>query len=601
MAYESVFRHFAIEQKESHAIVTLPTGVGKTGLMGLLPYGLANGRVLIITPQLVIKDHVADSLDPDFPGNFWLKYKVFESMDQLPALVEYDGTVSKEALYLANIIVVNIQKLQSRLVSSLINRVSPNHFDMIIVDEAHHSTATTWVEALNYFHNAKVVKLTGTPYRTDGKPIVGELVYQYRLSAAMANGFVKSLEDFTYIPEKLVLIIDGKEYDKDEVFELGLRDRDWVSRSVAFSEECSRRVVVESVEILKRKLAKSNLPLKIIGVACSIEHALQIKELYEEVGIKTAIVHSDLPEEQKATALADIENHRVQAVVNVSMLGEGYDHKYLVVGAIFRPFRSQLPYEQFIGRLLRIIPKDEQPGLEDNIAAIVSHRDLYLERLWEYYKREIQEAEIIRSLEDLDLDLDPDQGREHAGSLEVDLGLATEEGVGTVVSDPYLTTELIKRRRQEEAEDAKKVEELQKLLDISSEEARSVLRQTKARSRLRRPDLFEKVRRESVDQRIKQDMVPRLLADFNIPKESRSLVESRLFKGSNRYAWITRQENCDNAALLSIYINTVLKERMGAKREQWQTSDWDIALQRLDEIEEFIVMVLKDFTGSESN
>lgn len=143
--------------------------MGKTGVMALVPYGLSKGRVLIITPRLVIKDHVTDSLDPNQPGNFWLKYGVFDRVDQLPVLVEYDKDVSDEALNRANIIVVNIHKLQKRLVSSLINRVPQGFFDMIIVDEAHHSAAATWVAALDYFQDAKVVKLTGTPYRTDGQ------------------------------------------------------------------------------------------------------------------------------------------------------------------------------------------------------------------------------------------------------------------------------------------------------------------------------------------------------------------------------------------------------------------------------------------------
>ena len=594
-AYREVFNHFAVKQNKNHAIVSLPTGVGKTGVMALVPYGLSNGRVLIITPRLVIRDHVTDSLDPDHPGNFWLKYKAFDRMNQLPVLVEYDKDLSQEALNLANIVVVNIHKLQKRLVSSLIHRVPQNYFDMVIIDEAHHSAATTWIEALDYFRNAKIVKLTGTPYRTDGQPIAGKLVYQYPLRAAMANGFVKSLENIDYIPEELILTIDSKEYTSDEVFDMGLRDSDWVSRAVAFSEDCSRRVVRKSVEILERKRSKSDLPLKIIGVACSIKHAEQIKELYNEISMKTAILHSDLPDVEIAKSLSDIDNHRVQVVVNVSMLGEGYDHRYLSVGAIFRPFRSQLPYEQFVGRLLRVIPDNENPGIEGNIAAVVSHHDLYLDELWDRYKREIQEAEIIKSLEDLDLDLVSDLGGEPTESIEIDIGLATETGVGSIVVDPYLTTELIKRRQQEEAEDLRKISELQKILDISFAEAESIVKQSKAKSRLLRPDLFEKSKKKTVDQRIKEDIVPKLLADFGIPKKSRSLARSRLFVDFNCYAWILRDKSKDNAALLSIYINVKLKERMGRSRSEWQTSDWDIALQRLDEIEEYVRIVLKDF------
>ncbi|MFB7121840.1 DEAD/DEAH box helicase family protein [Bacillus tropicus] len=55
-------------------------------------------------------------------------------------------------------------------------------FDLIIIDEAHHSTARTWVETTQHFSKAKVVKVTGTPFRTDKEKIAGELVYKYKLS-----------------------------------------------------------------------------------------------------------------------------------------------------------------------------------------------------------------------------------------------------------------------------------------------------------------------------------------------------------------------------------------------------------------------------------
>lgn len=56
-----------------------------------------------------------------------------------------------------------------------------------------------YFETVNHFKNAKVIKLTGTPIRTDGVELAGELVYKYRLSQAMAKGYVKSLRNFEYI------------------------------------------------------------------------------------------------------------------------------------------------------------------------------------------------------------------------------------------------------------------------------------------------------------------------------------------------------------------------------------------------------------------
>ncbi|MFB7121839.1 DEAD/DEAH box helicase family protein [Bacillus tropicus] len=117
-----------IKQKTSHAVVVLPTGVGKTGLMALLPYNISKGRVLIIAPQIVIKETVIDALNPDLPDNFWLKRKVVNRPNDLPTLIEFEGRETKqEVLEAANIVVVNIQKLQSRLDSSPLNFL-PNDF-----------------------------------------------------------------------------------------------------------------------------------------------------------------------------------------------------------------------------------------------------------------------------------------------------------------------------------------------------------------------------------------------------------------------------------------------------------------------------------------
>ena len=218
--YAKVYDHFIVKNKKTHAIIVLPTGVGKTGLMGLLPYHISKGKVLIITPQVTIRDTVVDSLNPDNPESFWLKRNIFSKISELPVLVEYDSSVKKEILDAANIVVLNIHKLQARFHSSPLNFLPEDYFDMIIIDEAHHSTANTWVETTEHFEKAKVVKLTGTPIRTDGVNLVGELVYKYKLSQAMSNGYVKSLRNFEYIPEKLYLTIENDESVKYTVDQL---------------------------------------------------------------------------------------------------------------------------------------------------------------------------------------------------------------------------------------------------------------------------------------------------------------------------------------------------------------------------------------------
>lgn len=459
-AYRSVYNHFVNDKSKEHAIVVLPTGVGKTGLMGLLPFGISFGRVLIVTPQLVIKDAVLDSLDPEHPRNFWLARNIFEKFEELPSVIEYDRKTSDWELQEANIVILNIQKLQERLDSSLINRVSPNFFDLIIIDEAHHSTAPTWETSMEFFSNAKVVKLTGTPIRSDGEKIDGDFVYKYPLSQAMAKGFVKSLERVHYIPDQIFLTLNKKDdtvYSLDQIRDMNLKDEDWITKSIAYSTECSMKVVEESIKILQEKRT-TGIPHKIIAVACSIWHAEQIEELYEQYGFDVALVHSKLKKDDLETKLKSIENHKVQVVIHVAKLGEGYDHKYLSVAAIFRPFRTQLPYEQFVGRVLRSIDAEEVISPEDNIACVVHHKELGLDSLWEFYKNEKRKSDVIKYLDR------SEESFERLTKARVDkqTGDVIEDGTGSTEKDIFISTELLKERERRIHEEVQKLEQLKK-------------------------------------------------------------------------------------------------------------------------------------------
>lgn len=600
--YYKIYEHFVVRnKKETHAIVVLPTGVGKTGLMGLLPFHICEGRALIITPQLTIKDAVVDSLDPENPESFWYKRKIFDKISETPTLVEYEKGIKREILDTANIVVLNIHKLQARLNSSPLNYLPKDYVDMIIIDEAHHSTANTWVETINHFDKAKIVKLTGTPIRTDGIELAGELVYKYKLSQAMAKGYVKSLRNFEYIPEQLLLTLDKDDtrtYTVEQLLELGLRDEDWIRRSVAYSRECSESVVKESIKLLEQKRRDgSKVPHKIIAVACSIDHAEQIKQIYVENGYRAEVIHSRQAPEKQMEIKQNIENHRLDVIVHVAMLGEGYDHPYLSIAAIFRPFRNELPYEQFIGRVLRVIPENEVEKAEDNIADVVSHRNLQLTSLWEKYKIELQESEVIKHLQDKNLLVDKEDAKKEmleGGAEIIPLGAVKERGQGALVEDIYLDTELLKKQREEEQRQKESIDKLQELLHIDYEQALSIYNQTRTQdtAAFKRPDLYFANRKKNLDDQIREILVPQLITRFHINQLAKDLENCRLFTG--KYSWI-KSRISDNGGMLAAYFNAYLKNEIGKKREEWNVSDYDIAFSKLSVAEEFVEKVLAEY------
>lgn len=600
--YYRVYDHFIVKNKTLPAIVVLPTGVGKTGLIGLLPFHICKGKTLIITPQLTIKDTVIDSLDPENPESFWYKRNVFKKIGETPTLIEYTNSTKQEILDSANIVILNIHKLQSRLSRSPLNFLPEDYFDMIIIDEAHHSTANTWVETVQHFSKAKVVKLTGTPIRTDGVKLAGQLVYKYRLSQAMSKGYVKSLRNFEYIPEKLLLTIDKDEavqYTVDELLEQGIRDEDWIKRSVAFSKDCSESVVRESLKLLDEKRRNnSKVPHKIIAVACSIDHAEQIKELYLNHGYRAEVIHSKQDIERQLEIKTDIENHRLDVIINVAMLGEGYDHPYLSIAAIFRPFKNELPYEQFIGRVLRSIPEEEVEKADDNIADVVSHKYLELTKLWEKYKVELQESEVIKHLQnenilDDETDIYSRNTEDNKGEV-IPLGKAHEKGSGAVKTDTYLNTALIKRQQEEAKKQKENIDKLQKLLNIDYEQALAIYNQTRTKdtAALKRPDLYFANKKKDLDVEIKEVLIPELITKYNINQSAKDLIGCRLFNG--KYQWIKKRAK-DNGGLLAMYVNSYMKNEIGKKRENWRLSDYENAFTKLPVVREYIERALSEY------
>ncbi|MDD2586841.1 MAG: DEAD/DEAH box helicase family protein [Bacteroides sp.] len=596
-AYVSLYKHFITEKNSNHALVVLPTGVGKTGVMGIAPYHISKGKVLIIAPRVAIKDNLIKQLDPINPRNFWIRRKIFHSPEFLPNVCEYNPKLSKDVLDNSNIIILNAQKLQARLESSILNFLPKDYFDLIIIDEAHHSTAKTWDDAISYFSGAKIIKLTGTPFRTDGQKIEGELVYNYKLGLAMARSYIKSLENISYIPDELYLTIDENEsiqYTVQQIYDLGLKDEDWVTRSVAFSMECSEKVVDRSIEFLHRKKNASNIPHKIIAVACSIFHANQIKSLYESKGLKVAIIHSKLEQKGIEKAFSDIENNRVEVVVNVAMLGEGYDHPYLSVAAIFRPFKAELPYIQFIGRILRYID-DENATPIDNVGQIISHKNLELDDLWRKYKKEIDESEIIKRLiNDQDIDdlwEDENENEKDSSGKVIQFGQAYEYGQGTIVGDSYIDTELLKKAKAIEKEEQKKIDELIKLLGVTELQARTIVRSTSNTDlSYKRPDIMYINSKQGLDTKIRGEIVPELITEFNLNKEGKDLANLPFFSDS-RYQWIVPQAK-DNAALLAMLFNKYLKDEIGSSRDKWSQDDYKMAYQKLETIVQYIKTIL---------
>ncbi len=296
-AHNAVRLHFGNES--GHVVIVIPVGCGKTGVMAILPFGIAGGRVLIITPNTTIRRGVFNALDIANPKCFWKRAKVLADLSHGPFAALLDGPAANiDDCLRSDFVITNIQQLASSA-DRWLPQFPPNFFDMILVDEGHHNVAPSWRKVFERFPAAKVVSLTATPFRGDQRQVTGDVIYRYPFTRAMLSGYIKQLHSSNLAPDEIYFTYrgEGRRHTLEEV--LALREEQWFRRGVALSEECNRHIVDASIAKLNRLREGSSVRHQIIGVACSVDHARQVRALYEARGLRAREIHSDMEDDEQ--------------------------------------------------------------------------------------------------------------------------------------------------------------------------------------------------------------------------------------------------------------------------------------------------------------
>jgi DNA repair protein RadD len=440
-AHRAVREHFA--ESSDPVVVQIPVGCGKTGVIATLPFGIATGRVLVIAPNLTIRRGIAEALDIASRECFWAKTRVLPDFTDGPFVAVLDGIdANMHDCLESHFVVTNIQQLASS-VDRWLPQFPADFFDMIIVDEGHHAAATSWQKVFQRFPDARVVSLTATPFRADELPLQGDIIYRYPFARAMVNGFIKQIHGRDVAPSVLYFTYRGEasRHTLDEVLEL--REEQWFRRGVALSPECNRHIAEASIQRCNALRSATGIQHQVIAAACSVDHARQVRAIYEECGYRAAEIHSSMDPEARETVLDRLQTGQLDCIVQVQMLGEGFDHPRLSVAAIFRPFRSLAPFIQFVGRVMRVVVQGA-PDHPDNQGFVVSHVGLNNDARWsEFRELDFEDQELVHEwLAGERQEVVADEGPAEAHSRRFDFGvLVDDEIVSHFVDRPFLDPE----------------------------------------------------------------------------------------------------------------------------------------------------------------
>jgi len=240
--------------------------------------------------------------------------------------------------------VASVQTLARRL-----RHVPPDWFRLLVVDECHHSNAGTWATVLNHCASAKVLGVTATPCRTDGRGL-GEWY-----SAMVLGPTPVWLTDRGYLAPARVLAPPGFQVQ-------GLRKRmgDYDMRD---AEDALRsgQAMGDAVSHYRQHLEGQTA----IAFCCSVAHAEAVAELFNRHGITAASIDGSMDGPTREGLLADLGAGRLKVLTSCALIGEGVDVPSVAGCILLRPTQSVSLHLQMIGRCLR-----PQPG---KVAVVLDH------------------------------------------------------------------------------------------------------------------------------------------------------------------------------------------------------------------------------------
>ena len=371
-AFEALADYYGGGKKTAACVMSV--GAGKTALGVAAALAFSKRRALVVTPGSVIRGVFDKALDHTASGNvlYGLPGGPLIPGSPPPEVLTLDREegvirdVSREQLLGADVIVTNFHSLgDGSDPDHLLSKLFAEDVDMIVVDEAHIAAAESYQRTFAHFAQARKLLMSACFRRLDGRPIEADIVYRYLLIDSVADGNAKNLRVTRFSPDVSqttyeMVYPDGR---REEIVGRSallsvIADERKLAGITAKSEEPIRQLMREVKATLDQQ-AELLHPVKprVLFAALGERHAKQVARIATEMGIPSAHLHHSMTDSRIRSIRERFENDSgdFQGIVQLKMLGQGYDFPPIAVVVPFRPYGSFAEFYQFVGRGIRII------------------------------------------------------------------------------------------------------------------------------------------------------------------------------------------------------------------------------------------------------
>ena len=313
-------------------LMSMATGLGKTVVFANLPqYVKKSGKkTLVLAHREELLGQAQEKINAINP-------------ELTTAIEQAENHAEPEA----DVVIASVQTI-GRTGSERIKKFNPEHFGLIIIDEAHHATAGTYKNVLSYFGANKeegvreghpvVLGVTATPFRKDNvglDTLFDEIVFKYDIWDGIKNGFLANIKAFTvFTDEKVSAKMIGGDFAVGEL-----------SREVNTPNR--NQLVVDSY----KKISPDEIAL---CFAVDVQHANDLADTFIENGVEAEVITGGTPDDERKRILEDFESGVVKVVVNCMVLTEGYDNPNIRTILFARPTASNGLFIQMAGRGTRL-------------------------------------------------------------------------------------------------------------------------------------------------------------------------------------------------------------------------------------------------------
>lgn len=235
-------------------------------------------------------------------------------------------------------------------IATLKNRLGKYAADYVLVDEAHLSAASGWAAVANHYKaaGARLIGLTGSPERLDGKPL-GDV-----WDTMVMGPSVRWLIDNGHLSRYRAFAPAGIDLS-------GVHTRNGEFVTSEIDDIMSGKAVLRDAVRHWRKFAAGK---RTIAFAPSVARSEQLAAEFRDNGVMAVALDGNTPQPERKAAFHGFADRQIDVIVNCALFCEGFDlaaqvDRDVTIEAVlqYSPTQSLAKHLQQLGRGLRKKPE----------------------------------------------------------------------------------------------------------------------------------------------------------------------------------------------------------------------------------------------------